>query len=78
MPREVTLDARQLPPPEPLLQALDMLGEMAAGDTLRLLIHREPMMLYPQLQEMKIPWQVLEYGHPDWVILIGPVPESRN
>ncbi|MDX1442893.1 MAG: DUF2249 domain-containing protein [Gammaproteobacteria bacterium] len=77
MQKEITLDARDLPPPEPLFQALDRLNAMAPGEYLRLLIHREPMMLYPQLDEMKIPWKVLEHGHPDWVILIGPLPERR-
>lgn len=74
MRREITLDARQMEPPEPLFQALDRLEEMEAGDTLRLLIHREPIMLFPQLQERRIPWTTLEHGHPDWVILIGPMP----
>lgn len=74
MTQEFILDARDLPPPEPLFQALDRLTAMAPGDSLRLLIHREPMMLYPQLDEMKIPWEVVEHGHPDWVIIIGPIP----
>lgn len=78
MPAEHWLDARNLEPPEPLFQALDRLETMQPGDTLRLLIHREPMMLYPQLQEMKIPWNVVEHGHPDWVILIGPVPDRKR
>lgn len=78
MPREITLDARDLPPPEPLFQTLDRLSEMQAGELLRLIIHREPVMLFPQLDEMKVPWEVLEHGHPDWVILIGPVPPHRS
>ena len=78
MPREELFDARQLEPPEPLFQTLEKLEQMEPGEFLRLLIHREPMMLYPQLQEMKIPWEVIDFGHPHWTILIGPIPERHG
>ena len=78
MTREITLDARKMDAPEPLFATLDCLDAMQSGESLRLLIHREPVMLYPQLQEMKIPWQVVAHGHPDWIILIGPVPQRNT
>lgn len=78
MSREIMLDARRMEPPEPLFQALDTLAAMQPGEFLRLMIHREPVMLFPQLHEMKLSWEVLEHGHPDWVILIGPIPDNRD
>jgi hypothetical protein len=48
---ERIVDARWLPPPEPMeltLAGLEMLGD---GEQLRLLIHREPCMLFPILEE---------------------------
>jgi len=52
MNAEVLVDGRWLEPPEPMervLMALDVLGP---GQTLRFLIHREPIPLYPALRDM--------------------------
>jgi hypothetical protein len=48
---ERILDVRHLEQPEPLLCALATLSELAAGDFLRLLSHRDPVLLYPLLVE---------------------------
>jgi len=45
------LDVRGLEQPEPLLRALTALGELAAGEYLRLLSHRDPVLLYPLLAQ---------------------------
>jgi len=46
----VTVDARNLPPPEPMEQVLDALYNLPNGQTLRFLIHREPFPLYDLLR----------------------------
>ena len=74
---EITLDTRGLEPPEPLFRTLDAVEEMQPGQTLRLLIHREPLMLYQHLQGMGIGWKIISYGNPDWIIDIGPLPKRR-
>lgn len=43
------LDARELPPPEPMQQTLAALGTLAQGDELVLLLYREPFPLYSVL-----------------------------
>lgn len=48
---ERILDARGLMPPEPMELTLDAIETLAPGEKLRLLIHRDPQMLYPILEE---------------------------
>jgi len=51
MSAERMLDVRGLEQPEPLLRALAVLEELAAGEYLRLLSHRDPILLYPLLAQ---------------------------
>jgi len=74
MATEIELDMRGRESPEPLLQALCRIDEAAPGDVIRLLTDREPLMLYPHLLQMNIPWTVECFGSPDWITRIGPVP----
>ena len=46
---EVLLDARGLEPPQPLERALEESAQLAAGQRLRMIHHREPCLLYPLL-----------------------------
>jgi uncharacterized protein (DUF2249 family) len=48
----VLVDGRWLEPPEPLERVLMALDRLQPGQTLRLLIHREPLPLYPILRDM--------------------------
>lgn len=48
---EVLVDGRWLEPPEPMERVLMALAMLRPGQTLRLLIHREPLPLYPILAE---------------------------
>jgi uncharacterized protein (DUF2249 family) len=45
------LDVRGLEPPEPMVQILERLDTLAAGQHLVVLHERRPMLLYPQLDE---------------------------
>jgi TusA-related sulfurtransferase len=49
MGREHFLDVRNMEQPEPLLRALAELDSLASGDYLRMLCHRDPVLLYPLL-----------------------------
>ncbi len=51
MGRVVELDNRGLEPPEPMMRILDALETMGDGDTLVARNDRQPMFLYPELEE---------------------------
>jgi uncharacterized protein (DUF2249 family) len=42
----ITIDARQLEPPEPFERVIDALGKLAPGDQVLLILDREPRPLY--------------------------------
>lgn len=52
------LDVSDLPPPEPLEQALDALSALAPGDRLVLRHRRQPYPLYDILKRMGYRWEV--------------------
>lgn len=76
--QEKILDVRGLPSPEPMFQALDAIEQLGNGEVIRLVIHREPHMLFAELVKQRIPWTIVAHGHPDWIILIGPAPEAKQ
>lgn len=53
---EVLIDARGLAPPEPLELTIAGLEELLPGQKLRLLIHRDPTMLYSILRDWGYKW----------------------
>ena len=50
MVEEHLLDVRNMEMPEPLLRALAELESLHPGDYLRMLSHRDPLLLYPMLE----------------------------
>ncbi len=48
---EILIDARGLEPPEPMEKVLQTLALLRPGQTIQLLLHREPFPLYPILAE---------------------------
>jgi uncharacterized protein (DUF2249 family) len=48
----VLVDARWLEPPEPMERVLAALDDLRPGQSIRFLIHREPLPLYGVLQSM--------------------------
>lgn len=48
---EVLVDARDLPPPEPMERVLEALEGLLPGQSIRMLLHREPYPLYELLAE---------------------------
>lgn len=76
---EHLLDARDLPPPEPLQRVLDLLPELGPGDVLRMLHQREPFPLYRILDDSGFRHAVRESPEAPYEILIwradGPPPK---
>ena len=48
---EILIDARWLRPPEPMEMVLQALDQLHPGQSIRMLLHREPFPLYPLLAE---------------------------
>ena len=67
----IELDNRGLDAPEPLLRILDALSEMVEGDRLIALIDREPMLLYPLLEQRGYLWTIVEEPEGWYRIEIG-------
>lgn len=47
----IELDVRELPPPEPMIKILETLSQVDENTLLLVYHHREPLMLYPKLEE---------------------------
>ena len=65
----LTIDVRELVPPQPMLRIMDALDKLQAGQTL--LVHhvRRPVYLFPRLDEMGYTYQVRDIG-PEQVDLL--------
>lgn len=46
-----SIDARNLQPPEPFVRAMEALDQLPDGESLQLLLHREPFPLYQILDD---------------------------
>jgi uncharacterized protein (DUF2249 family) len=49
MTRDITIDVRNMEPPEPLVLIMDTIGDFAQGDRLKVIIDCEPLPLYRML-----------------------------
>lgn len=67
---ERLIDARWLEPPEPLELTLSGLNVLEPNQRLRLLIHREPCMLFPILLEWGYDYQMTSRDDGTYEILI--------
>lgn len=57
-PREV--DARGLEPPQPMVLALDAVGALKAGESIRLLTDRRPAHLFALIEERGCAWETVQ------------------
>ena len=73
---EILLDARGLEPPEPMERVMQTLALLRPGQTIRLLLHREPFPLYPLLAERGYRHATTPQADGSYVILIRPVSEA--
>lgn len=76
MKSEILVDARWLVPPEPMELTLAALDRLQPGQTLRFLIHREPLPLYPILRDLG--YRHVTHLMPDgcYEVLIEPAPRG--
>ena len=70
MPDEIRIDARDLEPPEPLEKVLQTLALLRPGQSIRLLLPREPFPLYPILAARGYCHAIRMEANGDYVILI--------
>ena len=56
MSGEHLLDVTELEPPEPLERALQAVAALRAGCFVKMLHRREPLLLYPMLEERGFAW----------------------
>ncbi len=62
MPSEHRLDARDLPPPEPMERVLAVIHALGDGEYLRAFLPHEPVPLYPLLQQTGFDWHACNRG----------------
>lgn len=77
----IHIDARGLEPPEPMEMVLQSLALLRPGQSIRLLLHREPFLLYPLLTERGYRHATQMEADGSYVILIHPVdavPDERS
>lgn len=70
---EIIVDARGLEPPEPMEKVMQVLALLRPGQSIRLLLHREPFPLYPLLAERGYRHETRMETDGSYVILIHPV-----
>jgi uncharacterized protein (DUF2249 family) len=58
----VTLDNRGLQPPEPMVRILEALQALPDGDKLEVMMDREPVLLYPELERRGFAWTFNQPG----------------
>ncbi len=68
------IDVRGLAPPEPFENIMRTLQQLSAGETLQVLIHREPFPLYEALQASGYRWQTTSLADGDFKIVITRAP----
>lgn len=69
---EILLDARGLEPPEPMEKVMQTLALLRPGQSIRLLLHREPFPLYAVLAERGYVHDTRMEADGSYVILIRP------
>lgn len=69
---EILVDARGLEPPEPMERVMQTLDGLCPGQSIRLLLHREPFPLYPLLAARGYRHETTMEAAGSYVILIRP------
>jgi len=73
---EILVDARGLEPPQPMERVMQTLALLRPGQSIRLLLHREPFPLYPILTERGYRYDTRMEADGSYVILIRPASED--
>lgn len=75
--QEILLDARGLEPPEPMDRVMQTLALLRPGQSIRLLLHREPFPLYPILADRGFRHDTRMEDDGSYVIRISRAGESE-
>jgi uncharacterized protein (DUF2249 family) len=73
---EILVDARGLEPPEPMEKVMQVLALLRAGQSIRMLLHREPFPLYAILAERGYRHETRMEADGSYVILIRQSDEN--
>lgn len=73
---EILIDARGLEPPQPMEKVMQTLALLRPGQSIRLLLHREPFPLYPLLAESGYRHATQIQADGSYVIMIRPSGEA--
>jgi len=74
--REILVDARGLEPPEPMEKIMTTLELLRPGQSIRMLLHREPFPLYAILAERGYRHDTTMQADGSYVILISSAGEG--
>ena len=74
----IHIDARGLEPPQPMEVVMQTLALLRPGQSIRLLLHREPFPLYPILAERGYRYQTRMDADGSYVILISPSGDDKR
>lgn len=74
---ELALDVRGLPPCEPMQRILAACDSLQPGQRLRALLSREPLPLFPILQQRGLAWRVLAASDEHCELLIWLAGDDR-
>lgn len=75
--QEIILDARGLEPPEPMDRVMQTLALLRPGQSIRLLLHREPFPLYPILADRGFRHDTRMQDDGSYVIRISRAGETK-
>lgn len=67
---DLVIDGREMEPPEPFVQTMDALERITPGQTLLLVLAREPFPLYRALELNGISWKTERSPEGDFEILM--------
>ena len=70
--QEILIDARDLEPPEPMEKVMQTLALLRPGQSIRMLLHREPFPLYPLLADRGFRHATRMEADGSYIILIQP------
>lgn len=70
MNEDIQLDARSLPPPEPMERVLELLPQIDGGKRLRLLIDREPLPLFRILESEQFEYSIRKQPDYSYEVMI--------
>jgi TusA-related sulfurtransferase len=74
---EILVDARGMEPPQPMEMVMQTLALLRPGQSIRLLLHREPFPLYPILIQHGYRYDTRMEADGSYVILIRPSGDGR-